>query len=62
MFLIGGFSYLSTITNVDENLPISIRIKGLVYRECDLMLLDLAKALEDASMSKEVWTGKTLWL
>lgn len=54
MFLISGFSYLSTITNVDENLPISIRIKGLVYRECDLMLLDLAKALEDASMSKEV--------
>lgn len=59
VFPIGEVPYLSNITNVEEKLPVVIDV--LAHRNCDLMLLDLAKALGDASLLKEVKTGSTLW-
>ncbi|KAL5335416.1 amidase signature domain-containing protein [Aspergillus crustosus] len=56
---IGEVSYLSNITNVEERLPVAIDL--LAHRNCDLMLLDLAKALADKEILKEVKTGRTLW-
>ncbi|KAL4782638.1 amidase signature domain-containing protein [Aspergillus varians] len=56
---IGEVSYMSNITNVEEKLPVAIDL--LAHRNCDLMLLDLAKALADAQILKEVKTGSTLW-
>ncbi|KAH8674337.1 hypothetical protein BX600DRAFT_509512 [Xylariales sp. PMI_506] len=58
-FPIGEISYMSNITNVEENLPASIDI--LAHRGCDFMLLDLAKSLADAGLLKEVKTGRTLF-
>ncbi|KAL3455273.1 amidase signature domain-containing protein [Aspergillus heterothallicus] len=56
---IGEVPYMSNITNVEEKLPVAIDL--LAHRNCDLMLLDLAKALADAEILKEVNTGRTLW-
>jgi hypothetical protein len=50
---------MSNITNVEEKLPVAIDL--LSHRNCDLMLLDLVKALADAEILKEVKTGRTLW-
>jgi len=58
-FPIGEVSYLSNITKVEEKLPISIDV--LAHRDCDLMLLDLAKSLADVGLLQEVKTGRTLW-
>jgi hypothetical protein len=59
VFPIGEVSYTSNVTQVEEKLPVSIDI--LAHRGCDLMLLDLAKALADKGLLKEVKTGRTLW-
>lgn len=59
VFPIGQITYRSNITNVDEKLPVVIDV--LAHRNCDLMLLDLTKALADASLLKGVKTGRTLW-
>lgn len=58
-FPIGEVSYDSVISNVEEKLPVAIDL--LAHRNCDLMLLDLAKALADKGILKEVKTGRTLW-
>jgi hypothetical protein len=59
VFPIGEVSYLSNITKVEERLPVSIDI--LAHQGCDLMLLDLAKALAEVGLLKEVKNGSTLW-
>jgi hypothetical protein len=59
VFPIGEVSYLSNITNVEERLPVSIGI--LAHQGCELMLLDLTKALVDFGLLKEVKTGSILW-
>jgi Asp-tRNA(Asn)/Glu-tRNA(Gln) amidotransferase A subunit family amidase len=59
VFPIGQVSYLSTISGIEEKLPVSIDI--LAHRGCDLMLLDLAKALADEGLLKEVKTGRVLF-
>jgi hypothetical protein len=59
VFPIGQVSYLSNITGVEEKLPVVIDV--LAHRNCDLMLLDLATALAEVELLKEVKTGSTLW-
>jgi hypothetical protein len=59
VFPIGQLSYHSNITQVEEKLPVVVDV--LAHRNCDLMLLDLAAALADANLLKEVNIGKTLW-
>ncbi|GAB7365316.1 hypothetical protein MBLNU230_g6397t1 [Neophaeotheca triangularis] len=56
---IGEISFRSDISNVEEKLPVAIDV--LAHRNCDLMLLDLVKALGDAGVLREVNTGMTLW-
>jgi hypothetical protein len=48
---------LRNVTNVEEKLPVGIDVGA--HRGCDLMLLDLAKALADDGILKGVKTGKT---
>ncbi|KAF1810167.1 amidase signature enzyme [Eremomyces bilateralis CBS 781.70] len=59
VFPIGEVPYQSTISGVEEKLPVAIDL--LAHRNCDLMLLDLAKALADDELLKEVKAGRTLW-
>jgi hypothetical protein len=51
--------YQSNITNVQEKLPVAVDL--LAHRNCDLMLLDLARELADSELLNEVKTGSTLW-
>lgn len=57
VFPIGQAPYNSNITNVEEQLPVTIDI--VAHRGCDYMLLDLAKALADAGLLQTVKTGRT---
>ncbi|ETS81947.1 hypothetical protein PFICI_06949 [Pestalotiopsis fici W106-1] len=59
VFPIGEVPYFSNITYMEEKLPVSIDV--LAHKDCDLMLLDLAKDLADSGLLEEVKTGSTLW-
>lgn len=56
---IGEVPYVSSISNVEEKLPVAIDI--LAHRNCDLMLLDLVAELGKKGILREVKTGSTLW-
>lgn len=54
---VGQIPFHSTITGVEEMLPVSISL--VAHRNCDFMLLDLVGKLADAGIAKAVKTGRT---
>ncbi|THU86122.1 amidase signature enzyme [Dendrothele bispora CBS 962.96] len=54
---IGQIPFNSTISGIEEQLPVSISL--VASRNCDFMLLDLVDKLADEGIVKEVKTGRT---
>ncbi|KAK7461377.1 hypothetical protein VKT23_008554 [Stygiomarasmius scandens] len=54
---IGQIPFNSTISGIEEQLPVSISL--VASRNCDFMLLDLVDKLADAGIVRDVKTGRT---
>lgn len=54
---IGQIPYISLISKVEEQLPITLNF--VAHRGCDLALMEFVKACAEAGFCKEVNTGRT---